>query len=376
MGKSKKLSLPKKYAITTKKSEFLHLINSPHSNEFANIVINDQEVSFLSNYHVEVHDGFVINRYQQYVRNYIYKNLIGIICFILIILTLAISNYFIREIAFADENTKNSDVLQTVESYLTKVGPFKVLNDDITSISRELRTKYHQYAWIGLTRRGGKLVIEIQEQSVYPEQFSESNSGGDFVALNDAVICEILVEKGVVLVNLNQTVQKGDILVSGNLKYHINPSDHSNTIHPRGYIIATSISYKQITIPKVASEICFTGKTHSYFRVSWFNNPYRFIKSPYEEYHIKEDVIFSIGSFCTFLKINAYEKASMMIEYDQAAAINYAKSQVIKQFASTKLHKNEQINEIQLLSIQELERSWQVNLLINVNQNIAYFIPY
>lgn len=87
--------------------------------------------------------------------------------------------------------------------------------DEPQRLANELMRRMPGTAWIGVEIRGTKVHIRVVEQTV-PEP-RPLMSPRHLVASADAVVTEILVEQGQVLVRRNMRVKKGDILVSGQI---------------------------------------------------------------------------------------------------------------------------------------------------------------
>lgn len=91
---------------------------------------------------------------------------------------------------------------------------------DAEFIEDELRGTFTQITWTSVHIKGTKLIISVKENDL-PEkekQLEEAATwayGADIVAAKDGVIVEILTREGVPQVKISEQVEKGTVLVSG-----------------------------------------------------------------------------------------------------------------------------------------------------------------
>lgn len=88
---------------------------------------------------------------------------------------------------------------------------------DIPAVKSELLIEYSEIAWVGLNLQGTKATIEIIEKKLPPPQDSEAGKPCDIVAGVDGVITRIAVLEGAPAVQEGETVQRGQVLISGRL---------------------------------------------------------------------------------------------------------------------------------------------------------------
>ncbi len=78
-----------------------------------------------------------------------------------------------------------------------------------------LRNTMTDIIWVSCEKDGTKLHIQVKEAYHYPEQSEEERSTGDIVAAESGVVTKLVVRRGVPMVQVGDTVNEGDILVSG-----------------------------------------------------------------------------------------------------------------------------------------------------------------
>lgn len=104
-----------------------------------------------------------------------------------------------------------------IMDYLECQGVHTAMKKDslqIEELEKQLREEYDVITWASLKVEGTTLIIQIKENemSVY-DQISQSKQ--DIVATKDGVIVYMITRKGVPQVSVGDTIEKGQILVSG-----------------------------------------------------------------------------------------------------------------------------------------------------------------
>ncbi len=297
--------------------------------------------------------------------------IISIIFIVLIMILFLSSNSLIREISFKNEELHDEKVYDFVYERLRKIGPFYFLKDGINDLSEELRQKFIDYAWVGLERRGGRIIIDLEQQEVGEEIGDDLSISGNLVASKDGYIKGYLIERGVNLISISQSVKKGQLLVSGNLKYH-NPGEEQWT-KAKGLVLADTVEYITKTIPKEKSVVEFNGKTTSRLQFVIFGKNINTRKNPYAESNIESSEIFNIG----FIKLSREiikEKQTIKTVYNKENALEYAISIIHKDFKKEHKHPKEKITNIELIYHSESEEKYIFTFIVQKTENIAIFV--
>ncbi len=376
MGILKKLNLNKKYLITVNKDYFIkNIIKDP---EFEGIVkeIKEDKITCYCNKKYDEQGIECYNRYHIINNQILSKHLIGIITFLLILIILFVSNNFIREIKFENENYYSQAVYDEVASHLIKKGPFYVLDDNITNISQSLRNKFPEFAWIGLTRYSSKIVIDIEKQDTPIKQPEDLSVTGDLVASKDAIITDIIVSRGVVLVMKNQSVKKGDVLVSGNLRYNNDPSDRSKLVKSKGIIIGNTMTLEKIKIPIKTTSLEYSGKLINKKYVEIFGSLVGKTPKTFDIYKTEKQEIFNLFNIFKITNLTYYELVEVVKEYDEKSASEYAKTLIKKGLEDNRVSPLEKIESINIVEISIDDGYYIVSMIVKRYQNIGVFIQH
>lgn len=137
--------------------------------------------------------------------------LAGAILFLFVIVLL--SNMVWRvEVKGANPATEHK-IYKQLDKMGIKPGKLQFFVDDVETVQRKLTNEIQVITWVGVELRGTTFHLEVVEKKE-PKK-TEVFGPRHLVAKKEAVISKIYVEKGQKQVELNQHVQKGQLLVSG-----------------------------------------------------------------------------------------------------------------------------------------------------------------
>ncbi|TMV44609.1 sporulation protein YqfD [Paenibacillus mesophilus] len=156
-----------------------------------------------------------------------------------------------------NEKIARSDILQAAKEQGIYRFQWKFRLSDADMLSRELQNKLPGSAWIGVNVQGTRIQIKIVE-SARPDERQLMNPR-HLVAAKNALVTQILAEKGKPLVKPNTNVNKGDILISG----YIGDAANSQTVVAQGKVRGIVWEEATVEIPLVLRQKVYTGDTKS-----------------------------------------------------------------------------------------------------------------
>lgn len=122
-------------------------------------------------------------------------------------------------------------------------------------LAKDMVQKLPAASWIGVTREGTKVTIEVVEADE-PEK-KPLSSPRHLVSKTDAVITEIYAEQGKPVVQKDMRVKKGTILISGIL----GDEENSAQVVAKGEVKGLVWHEYNIEVPLVQKQLTFTGET-------------------------------------------------------------------------------------------------------------------
>ncbi len=148
-----------------------------------------------------------------------YKNRsVFFIGFFLCVALLFLYSSFIWDIHFEGNEKWTNEAL--VEFLKTKnVSPcMKKSQIDCAKIVRDIREEYNDIVWVSASIEGSRLKIQIKENEDLFQEIQKEDSPNDLVASSSGVITQIVTRAGVPQVHVGDTVEKGQLLVSGRVE--------------------------------------------------------------------------------------------------------------------------------------------------------------
>jgi len=315
----------------------------------------------LYNY-LKEYDILYVDQYKVVFKKVILNKIIIILTFILICLIFLSSSYFIREIKFKDESMYDYRVYSYVNSKLDKKWFLYSLNEDINSISLSLRATFPNYAYIGISKSGGALIIDIEKIDVKQNNKVLKNKNS-LISNYNAVIYSINCKEGVVLVNLNQSIKKGEVLVTPN-----GESGYCDAV-----VLGSLAEYKTVVVKKEKIIFDYTGKFIRKYNIRFGNNNLLNYKNIYDNQTIELKSIFEIFNYIKLDKVYYYEKDFIKLVYNYEDAYNYAISTIYYNLELYRKSTLEKINNIKLLNYEENEDSFTFFFLVNEIKSIGIY---
>lgn len=361
----KQLKLNKKYLVRLKKEDFIK--NKVRNVE--NVKLEDEEVVFVTNDLYE--EG--INRYKSFFNKIFKSHFLIIFSIVIIFLLLFVSNYYIREIVFEDELTYSESVYNEVKNNLNKIGNVYVLNDSLNELNNKIQRKFYNYSYIGLVRKTGKLIIVIKLLPNYDKVEEENDERGNLISLYNAYVVGLKLKKGVSLVVPSQVVRKGDVLITGNLKHHLNNNELNNYIHPSGAVFGKVIEYEEVVVKKVNSINVLNGNVKKFYLLEINNKLLGKNKVYYDKYENKEKCLFDLFSILMFYRVYQYEKEDIVIEHSNQTSFSYAVSEIERRFISCKKYEEEKLLSIDLIKSEYINGEYRYLFCVKKVINIVKF---
>lgn len=304
-------------------------------------------------------------------RRLVKKYLMTIVGALLILAAIINQSLSIMKIEFTDEDTYNQDMLVFLDKYFTKAGPFRYLNAKLTDINFDLRSEFYQYEWVGIRKQGSVLYLDIKKLTNPP--VIKNKEPGSYYASYDGIVKRYHIEKGVVVVQEEQYVKKGELLISGYVTHYGNKIE---SVRADGYVIGEVLGYRDFTIPKKESFSVRTGKLEILREYRIFGGKVGKWVSPFEFYETETDEIRGLPGIFQYQDLYLYETKLVINRYEKEEAVNYAKSMVVKEFRKNKISPFEKIIFNDLVRIEEDDDYYHIRLIVKSYRNIAEFRPH
>lgn len=135
------------------------------------------------------------------------------------------------------------EISQAIEEIGVSVGKFSFLLPGLEEIQSQLLDQLEGITWVGVQKQGTTYRFEVVEQTLPKER--EDAAPRHLTAKKTAVIHSIYAEKGQVLVEENELVHPGDMLISG----FIGKGKHAKMVAATGKVLGETWYQATVNIP-------------------------------------------------------------------------------------------------------------------------------
>lgn len=321
-------------------------------------------------------DLIIIDRLKLLFSFFFKTNVLSSCCVLLLLGLFVMSNFFIREVKFTNENTYNYDVYQDVVTNIKSIGPFKKLTANLNDLTNTLREKHYNYAYIGLRRQGGTLYIDIEEKEKYPSLINNQNKPCDLISSVDGKVVGLEIQKGIPIVNIEQIIKKGDVLVTGNVNYQIDPNNLTNLVHSKGIVLIECAIYEQVIVKKKYEYDYLTPNVKKQYRFLLFNN---IIGNNRMDDNYNKIIKYNVFNLFNIIKIEQnhlyfVEKKVKEVSLEEAKIISEEK--LFSSFSFNKTSDNEKILFVKFINMKETEEQYSFNYLVKYVKNATQIKYY
>ena len=333
-------------------------------NDFKNIV----EIAKKTNCKVKILKKrgmpFLLNRYK--------KRKIFCILFIIILMLIYISSRYVWNIEIKVENNLEiENISQDLETAGLKKGILKKKIDTVQIINN-LKIERDDIAWVGIDIKGTNVEVSLVKADEAPEIIDKSEYC-NIVATKAGIITSIVTQNGTALVNVGDTVQKGDILIAG---YMEGKYTDTRYLHALGEVEA-KVSYEK-SKEKTFNEDIYnnTGKTENKYIISLGNKEIKLYKSfsefeLYKSEETKKNLKIAKDFYLpiTITKIKNYEQTKEKKTYSIEEVINNAIKEMEPDIESKIPNKENIVNKN--VVTEQRENSVNVTLIYEVVESIG-----
>ncbi len=238
------------------------------------------------------------------------------------------------EVTGADPKTEHH-LRKVINEMGIKKGKLLFRLPDPREIQYLATEKMDEVTWIGVTLEGTTFHFKVVQKEL-PEKI-ESLGPQNLIAKKKAFVTNMFVEQGQVKVERNQLVQKGELLVSGN----IGKDKNVRTVAAKGKVFGEVWYRTDVSVPLKTTFNTLTGNHNDKHFVSLFgwNVPvWGFGKVEYKEFEVMEDVknfrMLKWELPISYIKKGIHESESVSREYTAKKAVEIAKQMADEEMES------------------------------------------
>jgi len=193
---------------------------------------------------------FVFNKYRRR-KTFV----IGAVFFILIFYVMT-SFIWAIEIT-GNKNLETEYLAEKLASMGIRPGALK-FNINTEKIVNDMMLDIEELSWISVTVKGTKVKVQLVEKTKPPE-LVHKDEPCNIVALKDGVVKSIIVKDGQEMVKVGDTVTKGQVLISGEVKIK-NEENRTRLVHAIGSVKARTWYEEKCPVVTKVTEKVRTGR--------------------------------------------------------------------------------------------------------------------
>ena len=245
---------------------------------------------YLISYKVTIYKNVWIYLIKDIIKKYIVF-IIGII--ISVILLIVVNNLIFK----IEVNSPKKEIQLLLKRELKKYNldtlKLKKSHKKIEEIVEKiLENNKDTLEWLEIKYDGLILVVNVTEKTKVKDE--EVHEHCHIIATKDAKISSLNIYRGVALKEVNDYVNKGDIILSGDIMHN---EEVKNLVCASGEVYG-EVWYKvKVTIPLIENYIEYTGKNRYNFNIKINDNKYKILKSRIKNKKEEEISLYKLNDF-------------------------------------------------------------------------------
>ncbi len=277
----------------------IKILEIKYEQGYVYLKIEDKYLEKLNKYLISYKFSVVKETGVYDILNKIKRNYIFCICLLIGVILFFIMSNMVVKINIIHESSEIREIIaDELDEYRIKVLSFKKSYKELDKIRQEILDKYpEKLDWMEFDVDGMIINVRIEERII--TDTSKSDKVCNLVAAKSGIINDIKVEQGEVLVNINDYVNEGDILVTGVINYN---EEMKRTTCASGEIYATTWYTVDVKIPFEYSEYVETGKKK--YNIVWENdgNKKQILRERFDSYNSYLKNILKIFDFNLYVE--------------------------------------------------------------------------
>ena len=315
-------------------------------------------------YDVNIKDIYGIIKIREVIN--IYKYLILFIAIGIMLLIFLSNVIFNVEVIHNDKDLRNL-ILNELENYNIKKYKLKKNYDEIQAIKNDILTKYQdKIEWLEIEEQGTSYIIRVEPRIIPNNEVSYEKQ--NVVAGKSAVIKKIIAKSGEVVKELNTYVNKGDIIISGNIYLNEEVKD---IVKADGIVYGEVWYNVRVEYPYIYSEIKEKNNYQDVYVLKIFDKEFEFTFNKFKDKKIEENIILQNNILPIYLvkqRQQELETISLLLTSDEAK--DKAIEEAIKKM-NEKLDGDEKIIDYKVLNFNVEEDKVILDVFFTVYENIT-----
>ena len=294
----------------------IKILEIKYINKFIYLKIEDKYLEKLNKYLISYKFSIVKVTGIYDILNKIKRNYIFCICLLIGVILFFIMSNMVVKINIIHESKEIREIIKDeLDEYGIKVLSFKKSYKELDKIRGKILDKYpEKLDWMEFDVDGMIINVRIEERII--TDTSKSDKVCNLVAAKSGIINDIKIEQGEVLVNINDYVNEGDILVSGVINYN---EEMKRSTCAKGEVYATTWYTVDVKIPFRYNEYEQTGKKKYNIVWEYNQNKHQILRERFETYNSYLKNILKIFDFNLYVETEMETKKKLKTYTEEEA---------------------------------------------------------
>ena len=193
------------------------------------------------------------------------RKIVFVLLFLVLIFSISFSTFVWNIEVIGNETISKEEIIDNLKESGLFIGKSKI-GLDKKDIVNNFRTKSSDVSWAGLEIDGTRAIIKVVEKTRIDENNVQKINPGDIVATKSGVITKIVAEKGTSKCKVMDYVEKGNVLVEGNV--YSRDNEIMEEVPAKGYAMIDSIYTFEKEYLFTKTEKNYTGKKRTTFGIT------------------------------------------------------------------------------------------------------------
>lgn len=193
------------------------------------------------------------------------RKIVFVLLFLVLIFSISFSTFVWNIEVIGNETISKEEIIDNLKESGLFIGKSKI-GLDKKDIVNNFRTKLSDISWAGLEIDGTRAIIKVVEKTRIDENNVQKINPGDIVATKSGVITKIVAEKGTSKCKVMDYVEKGNVLVEGNV--YSRDNEIMEEVPAKGYAMIDSIYTFEKEYLFTKTEKKYTGKKRTTFGIT------------------------------------------------------------------------------------------------------------
>lgn len=279
--------------------------------------------------------------------------------------------YFLSNITFKVDIIHNDKhIRQIIEDELFDSGihPFMLKKsfNQIQKIKEKIKNDYKDdIEWLEIIDEGMKYTVRVEERIITND--TPSKLYCDVESEKDAIVLSSSVSSGQLVVDANDAVKKGSLLVSGAVKFR---EDVKSYVCAEAEVYANTWYTVNVSVPLKRELKKYSGNKSSNISFLIGSKRRSILKVHFKKYDVKRKKLFNIGKFTLYKDTNLEYKTKYKkytLEEAKNVAIKKGREKIL-----TNLESSSKILSEKVLQTNEYDSIIDMEIFYSVKENIAH----